>query len=262
MVTSRFVGGGLAVVVLAAAVVSLRHLGDVALLPTAHWSGWLLFLTVLLLCAQGLYRARSQAPASVSVRIHVYVGWIAVVVFAVHAGDFPDGWFYRLLWTLFALALGSGVAGLMVQHFCANRRQLWDPIPHHQIARRRASIAAEVDAAFHDLVDLGCPPAVAALYARAVLPLLSGPSNLWGHWIGSGRPLAGMLRELDHAGADVRETAPFVRIRSLLVEKDQLDERWAIHWLEQAWLFVHVPASAASVVLIVFHIVFVHAFGG
>ena len=260
--TLRFVGGGLAVVVLAAAAVSLRHIGDVALLPTAHLSGWLLFLAVLLLCAQGLYRVRSQEPASVPVRIHVYLGWFALVVFALHAGDFPDGWFHRLLWTLFVLALGSGVAGLLVRHFCANRQRKRDPIPYHQITRRRMAIAAEIDAAFHDLIELGCPPAVAALYAHGVLPFLSGPSNLWSHWIGSGRPLAGMLRELDQAGTAVQESAPFVRMRSLLVEKDQLDERRAIHWLEQAWLFVHVPASAASVVLVVFHIVFVHAFGG
>ena len=260
--TLRVTSGVLGIVVVAGAALGLQHLGEVALLPTPHWTGWLLFLAVLFLLAQGFRRrwARESAPALV--HIHACLGWITLLIFALHAGGLPDGWFQRLLWILFVLALGSGVAGQLLQRLCASRQRQREALPHGRIAEQRALLAAGANDAFHELVRQGCPPALASTYARRVLPFLAGPANLWEHWIGSRRPLDELLQEVDRVGQAVRSADPFVRLRNAVAAKADLDQRWALHWLQQGWLFVHIPASAASVVLVLFHIVFVHAFGG
>ena len=258
----RFAVGWLTAAIVALAALILFDLADTALLSSAHWSGWGLLLIFILQSLQGIRRLKAHRSASLFLLLHLHLGWIIALVFAVHAGGFPEGGFHRVQWITFVLLMGSGAIGFCCERLGSLRQREWDALPYPRITQQRGVLAAESDAAFRNIVTGGCPPLLAHLYAQRVVPFLAGPAHLWAHWTGSRRPLEDLLIELDYASSTVREDESFLRLRQIVIEKDQLDQRWALHWLQRGWLFVHVPAAAVCAVLVLFHILFIHAFGG
>ncbi len=235
---------------------------DTALLAPGHWSGWALAALLALQFLPGLGRPDGRHRASALRQLHLHLGWIAVVVFVIHAGGFPAGGLHRVLWVAFALLAASGFAGLAYERLGGLRQREWDALPYPRIAHHRDELAASAATAFGRIVENGCPPLLAHLYAQRLVAFLAAPRYLWAHWMGSPRPLADLLAQLDHAGSTLRQDEHFLRLRSVVIEKDLLDQRWALHWLQRGWLFVHVPAAAVAVVLTGFHVLFVRAFGG
>jgi hypothetical protein len=72
-----------------------------------------------------------------------------------------------------------------------------------------------------------------------------------------------------HTGLDEfsRYLAPkerdyLIQLRALVTKKDELDHQNALQIVLRAWLFVHVPATYAMLLLAVVHLVIAHAFGG
>ena len=259
--TARTAAGWCSALVLVLAGAALYRVGEAALLAMPHWTGWTLALLAVLLGVQGIPRLRWQWSASAFLLGHLHLGWIATLVFFVHAGGFPEAGFHRAQWLAFALVLASGAVGLGLERLGARRQRDRDVLPHPRIAQERATLAAEADEAFHAIVGRGCPPAMARLYAQRLLPFLAGPAHLWRHWTGSGRSPDELLLELDYAGSTLMDDDDFARIREIVVRKVRLDQRWALFWLQRGWLFVHLPAAAVSAVLVLFHLLFVHAFG-
>ena len=259
--TARVAVGWLCALAVALVGGALYRTGGDALLAMSHWTGWTLLLVVALLGLQGIPRLRRQRSASAFLLFHLHLGWIAALVFLVHAGGLPESGFHRAQWLAFALVLASGAVGFGLERLCTRRQRDWDALPYPRIAQERAVLAADADDAFHALVRRRCPPAMARLYAQRLLPFLAGPAHPWRHWIGSGRPLDEILLELDYAGSTLGEDGDFARIRDIVARKVHLDQRWALYWLQRGWLFVHLPAAAVSAVLVLFHILFVHAFG-
>lgn len=259
--TTRAAVGWLAALAVVLVGGALYRMGDAGLLSVSHWSGWTLALVMALLGLQGIPRLGRWRSASAFLLLHLHLGWIAAVVFLVHAGGVPESGFHRAQWLAFALVLASGAVGFALERLCTRRQRDWDALPYPRIAEERANLAAEADETFHRIVERGCPPAMARLHAQRLLPFLAGPAHPWRHWFGSGRPLDDLLLELDYAGSTLGEDGDFVRLREIVARKVHLDQRWALYWLQRGWLFVHVPAAAVTAALVPFHVLFVHAFG-
>ena len=51
-------------------------------------------------------------------------------------------------------------------------------------------------------------------------------------------------------------------LRALMHKKHELDVTYICQFLLKSWLFVHVPASFAMIVLMIVHAVLIHAFRG
>lgn len=81
------------------------------------------------------------------------------------------------------------------------------------------------------------------------------------HWVGSERDYHDLLAGLDRC-ASGEENENWRHMRELIEEKHLLDKRLALFWLQRGWLFLHIPAAAALVVLVFVHILIVYAFGG
>ena len=250
--TARVAVGWLSALAVVLAGGALHRVAEAALLPMSHWTGWTLVLAMALLGLQGIPRLRRQRSASAFLLVHLHLGWIAALVFFVHAGGLPGAAFHRAQWFAFALVLASGAVGFGLERLGARRQRDLDALPYPRIAEERAVLAAQANDAFHRIVRRGCPSAMARLYAQRLLPFLAGPVHLWRHWIGSRRPLDETLLELDYAGSTLAEDADFVRIREIVVRKFHLDRRWALYWLQRGWLFVHLPAAAVSTILLLF----------
>lgn len=234
---------------------------DATLRPMPYWTGWTLAAGLALLGLHRFVRAHLW-PAAAALRMHMHLGWLAILLFWVHAGGLPGTGFGRLLWVSSVLAFGSGVLGLGISRLAPRRYGEWDLLPYGRIGERRGELAERADAVFHGLMRDGCPPLLVRHYARRLLPFFSRPAHLLQHWAGSSRPLDQLLLETDYAGRELEDDDGFRALRALIAEKDRLDRRWALYWLNRGWLFVHLPAAAVTAVLIVGHIVFVHAYGG
>src|SRR5207249_2990537 len=93
------------------------YLVQIALRPTALWSGLALLAVVLFLA---FFNARKKLPflpllkASAWMRFHSYAGWFAVALFLLHIQfRVPQGQLEIVLALLFVAVSASGVAGLI-----------------------------------------------------------------------------------------------------------------------------------------------------
>ena len=101
------------------------HVGRIALRPTGVYTGILLLGLVLVL---SLLNARKKLPfvplfkANTWLQMHIYLGWLAVVVFLLHIhGRVPDGRQELLLAIVFAGVTLSGVFGLWLSRHLPSR---------------------------------------------------------------------------------------------------------------------------------------------
>ena len=100
------------------------------------------------------------------------------------------------------------------------------------------------------------------LYANHLRDFFDGPRNIAAHLIASQRPLKRLTDEIDNLSRymDQQSQEKLAAIKNLVIEKDRLDFARVHLGLTRSWLFVHVPATYALVVLTVLHVLVVYAF--
>lgn len=203
-------------------------------------------------------------------RLHIYLGYLLVAVFASHSDySLPDSVFEWLLWTAFVLVTASGVWGTYLGW--SQRARLDKSIAADRIASLRADLAREVAAAVdgppaaQGLLALpGLPHEawIAELYATRLKDFFAGPRNLPAHLLSSRRPRERLVAEIDGLSAyvDRQSKERLATIKSLVIEKDRLDHLRVHLALNRIWLLMHVPATYALLVLSVVHVVVTYAF--
>jgi hypothetical protein len=246
------VAGGLAVA---------WQLGRVALQPVAIYTGWLLLALVLVLT---FFNARKKLPffplisASQWLQMHIYLGWLACVVFVLHIGArWPNGAIEIPLALAFAFVAASGVLGLWLSRWLPPRLTrsgeslVYERIPmlrHKLVAEAKEIVrAAEVEtqsttlADFHVRVLAGYFAHVPALLA----PLAGGDAE---H-----HRVARELVALRHFLSE-REIAIADQLAGLIEAKRNLDSQLAGQRLLKLWLFVHVPLTFVLLVFTAAHV--------
>jgi hypothetical protein len=240
---------------------------DAGLHDFQFFNGWTLLacITVMMLLT---WRKKTVIIPLGRVRfwllVHYYVGVLAVAVFAVHTKyEFPGSLLHWLLWSLFVLVTLSGLAGLIISKILPPRleaqgeRILFDRIPLF-----RAQLAEQSEIIARESVQDGNTRSIARLYADTLSDFFAGPRNIISHLAASKVPqsrLIGQLtaieRYLDEAGK-----SRLHRMRDLVEAKSNLDFHYANGGLMRLWLFVHVPATYALLVVIAVHVVLEYAF--
>jgi hypothetical protein len=205
-------------------------------------------------------------------KVHIFLGYLLIASFISHT-DFslPDTGFEWALWTAFVLATLSGIFGTYLAWSLQAKRGIDERLRFDRIPARRAELARDVHAAVAktDLAAAGlglpAPPYdawIIDLYTAHLRDFFQGQRNFGAHLIGSQRPLKRLTDEIDHLSSyvDQQSQAKLAAIKNLVVEKDRLDFARVYLGLTKGWLFVHVPATYALMVLMVLHVVVVYAF--
>ena len=205
-------------------------------------------------------------------RIHIFVGYLLIAAFISHS-DFslPDTGFEWALWTGFVVVTLSGIFGTYLAWSLQAKSGIDERVGYDGIPTRRAELAREVHAAVARAgpataqIGLPAPPYgawIVDLYTTHLRSFFQGPRNFTAHLIGSQRPLKRLTDEIDNLSryVDKPSQEKLAAIKSLVVEKDQLDFARVQLGLTRGWLFVHVPVTYALVVLTVLHILVVYAF--
>jgi hypothetical protein len=183
----------------------------------------------------------------------------------------PDTGFEWALWSGFVLVTLSGILGTYLAWALKARHGLDESVGLDRIPARRAELGDEVHAIVADgdpaptLFALPSPPHdawIMDLYTMHLESYFAGPRNLMAHLIGSKRPLKRLSEEIENLSryVDPQSQEKLAAIKNLVIEKDRLDFARVYLGLSKGWLLVHVPVTYGLIVLIVLHVLVVHAF--
>ncbi len=256
------------VTLLVAALIVLAELQAAPLVNLHFPTGWALLGGLVFLV---LFNARKKIPmlpalsAAAWLQLHIYVGWLALFVFALHTQfRYPGGAFNQVLWWFFVVLAVSGAVGIFMERAIAPRvRERGEAIMYDRLNGFRLHLADEAAAlAARSVTEIGAPLLV-DLYRDRISPFMSGPRNFWHHLLDSRKPLdrlIGDMRALErYLNPQGRETLREIEER--VVTKDNLDHQHALLTLLRGWLFLHIPLAYGIFLLVFVHLVLVYAFG-
>jgi len=205
-------------------------------------------------------------------KIHIFLGYVLIAVFISHS-DFslPDTGFEWALWTGFVLVTLSGIFGTYLAWSLKAKGRIDEGVSYDRIPTLRAELARDVHAAVgetdQDAAQIALPGLphddwIMDLYSNHLRDFFDGQRNSAAHLIGSQRPLKRLTDEIDGLSryVDQQGQEKLAAIKTLVVEKDQLDFARVYLGLTKAWLFVHVPVTYGLIVLTVLHGLVVYAY--
>jgi hypothetical protein len=242
---------------------------DAALHRRGDLTGWLLCSVV---GALGLFGVRRRIPvlrlgrASTWVAAHLALGWVALLLFFVHAEvRLPDGALEIALAGAFAIAMSSGFLGWALTRFVPKRlAAAREEVLFERIPALREEIRGEVERLVLAEATEGSGRAIADLYEKRLLPFLSGPRHVWQHWLdleGHQLRLASEIASLERY-ASARERVALRGIARLIGEKHELDFHYAHQLLLRAWPLLHIPAVVALALAALVHVAAIYAIRG
>jgi hypothetical protein len=216
----------------------------------------------------GLLSALRKVPSwwwigsrQVWMRGHIWLGLLSAVFLLCHSGFRWGGPLERLLWIVTIAVLVTGVLGLVLQQALPRLllTRVPNEAPYEQVPHLCRVMRQKADA----LVESVCGPADVApaesgkaqlrsFYEDEVRPFLapdlprSAPLLNSLH-VETGFARLGKLPGLEGAGAALAELQGLCEQRRLLADQERL------HFWLHSWLLLHVPLSAALLVLGVAH---------
>lgn len=258
----------LAALPLAAILVAVR-VYEAGLRDTSFLTGWLLVAGVLLLAAYNLRKKLTMLPlgdAASWMQVHAYAGVLTLVVFVLHTGlELPGGAFEAVLWLVFVLTALSGLVGLALSRLVpAMLERHGERVIFERIPVLRAGLAREVAEQAEQSVERLASATISGFYERVLHDYFAGPRDLGAHLRTSQQPLQRLSGEIDalrrYLGREGQEILD--RIEDCVLAKENLDFQYTWQLALKGWLFVHIPATYALVLLAAVHIVLAYAFEG
>jgi len=241
---------------------------DVSLYQPAYLTGWLLLVLVLFLALYNGRKKLSMVPlgtAAAWLQWHIYLGFLAVLIFAMHVQwSIPNGMLERILALFFVAVAGSGLIGLYIsRRYARMLTRQTEEVVLERIPRFIAELRAQAEAVvLESAVDTGSS-SIADYYSSHLADFFAGPRNMWLHLQGSRRASFALMADLDvmMRYLDDKEMVYADRMRHLVERKDQLDYAHALQSVLKGWLFVHIPATYGMILLALVHLLLVYAFG-
>ncbi len=240
---------------------------ELHLLDPVFMTGWVLAAAMTL---QLVLRLKKHLPKLIPGGIpgwterHVTIGLFAVLTFALHISfSLPDTALEWVLFTLLIAVAASGLIGLYLVNVIPLKLDndgTAEPVEETPAARARIAAAA-VRLAINSVEQSGSR-AIVGLYAERLHEFFDRPRHALAHLQGSRRPLKQLVFEIDAALCDdgASHHDSLEELKQLVRSKYALDGRHVHELAFKAWLFVHLPATYALVVVTIFHVCAVYAF--
>jgi hypothetical protein len=176
----------------------------------------------------------------------------------------PRGGVECILAVQFVLVAGSGIAGIYFSRDFSRRLAEQDEqIILERIPQFMAKLRLDAEDLVLKATESTDSSTLADYYVACLERFFSRPQNWYAHLIRSNRPLFKLLNDLSaqnrYMNKAEREYAG--RLEQLIKQKNMLDQHNALQKTLKGWLFIHVPLTYSTAILIPVHIVLVYAFG-
>jgi len=242
---------------------------DASLYRGAFFTGWVLLTLMLFLASFNVRKKLSVLPlgaASTWAQLHIYGGWLAVLVFGEHIGwRIPDGGLEIAMTVLFVFVAGSGIFGIILARFLPPRlTRRGEEVIFERIPGFIAKLRDEAETLVVTSAKETRSSTVSDFYTGVLAPFFMGPQNRLRHLIASRQARFRLLNEIKNLRRYLndQESVYADRLRDLVNKKDELDFHYSLNLALKAWLLVHVPATYGLVILAALHLVLAYAFGG
>ena len=260
---------GLLTVAAGAGLIAWHTAYDVSLYQPAYLTGWLLLGLVVFLALYNGRKKLSMVPlgtAAAWLQWHIYMGFLAVLIFAMHVDwSIPNGMLERILALFFVAVAGSGLIGLYLsRRYARMLTRRTEEVVLERIPQFIAELRGRAEAVvLESAVETGSS-SIADYYSGSLSQFFAGPRNMRLHLQGSRRATFALMTGLDVMTRylDDKEMVYAGRLRVLVERKDRLDYAYALQTVLKAWLFIHIPATYGMILLALVHLLLVYSFGG
>jgi hypothetical protein len=191
---------------------------------------------------------------------HIWLSLLAFVLILCHSGARFGGFFEQALYLVFFLVVVTGIFGVVLQQFLPRWMTIEVPceVPYEQIPNVCATLRAKADQDMDARCIAPFPATCARIqqwYGEVVRPFLAWPSaNALLNDAGKTAQFFAEMRQLpgvDHATSKVHEL--LTRLEEYCNERRRLGRQESLHRLLHGWLYLHVPLSAAMMVMMFIH---------
>ncbi|MEO6876232.1 MAG: hypothetical protein ABI222_15550 [Opitutaceae bacterium] len=246
--------------VVAAALLLAVSIVRTALRPAATYTGLALFALVVGL---SLFNARKKIPffplarASTWMQVHIYAGWLAVLLFCLHTNfRWPQGGFEQLLAGVFLLVAVSGVVGLaLTRRLPELLTRSGEALTFERIPEFRAEIRRSVESLVAVADRESVSSTMGDFYLNHLMAYINWRPGLFLH-LGMRqrryREIVAALGSLERY-SNPREKEVAAELREWIEAKRNLDTQLFGQRLLKLWLFVHIPASFSLLLLGLVH---------
>jgi len=254
------------------AAVALFIIHDVyraALFQEQFLSGWILFVSVLILTAYNARKKITMLPIGSSaswLQVHIYLGLLSILLFLLHISwRIPNGWLESLLAIFFIGVALSGVTGLYLSRRLS---KLLTRSGEELIFERIPGFVSELrDEAEKLVVECAATtgsPTISEYHAAHLAHFFSKPKNSLRHLLGSNRHLFEMVKEISNMDRYLNDVErKFAeQLGRLMKKKNELDYQYALQGVLKGWLFIHIPLTYGMILLATIHLVLAYAFSG
>lgn len=232
-------------------------------------SGYVLLGSVLFLACYNLRKKVDFLPLGRSatwLQFHLYVGWFAIACFGMHVNwAFPNGVLESVLFWVFVATAGSGVYGLYLSKAVPSRlARLREEVIYERIPALRRQVQETAHQLITQLLQTGDAPALVDFYMQSLVPYFATTRGVAYYFRPTSRlrnRLKGQLSVLDrYLTEGQRETQQ--QLARLIDRRDDLDFHDAQQGKLKYWLFLHIAATYALILVSLTHTILVHAFHG
>ncbi|MBI3448577.1 MAG: hypothetical protein HY049_06655 [Acidobacteria bacterium] len=213
-----------------------------------------LLVACMALSARKRFKERPLGATKHWLQFHMYGGTLCLLFFFMHTGfSLPSGLQTWLLFTLMIFVSLSGLAGTWLQkwipHALARGLQveaIYERIPE-LVDRLRAEAEEIVKGGSQTLVDF---------HRSELAPSLARPQPGFGFLFDATGGRIGQMIVFTHVAARLPapEKEKLTDLRQILLEKNNLDAQLSLQRILRIWLYLHVPASALLLALVLAHV--------
>lgn len=238
---------------------------------------------ILIMIMASLLGARKKVPAwrigraTTWMKSHIWLSILLVPLVLFHSGLRFGGHFTSLIWILFIIVTVSGLLGILIQQILP--RMMTDAVPletiYDQIGFITEQLRYECDQLVSGVcgalgVEINPPEGIKAVKIKEG-PAIPGSEIIKNFYLNTLRtslapkgrlnPLFASTQKIQLVFSQLRLALPpplhpvLERLAEITEERRQFEKQKKLHWILHGWLLIHVPVSAALMLLVMVHAV-------
>lgn len=230
-------------------------------------TGYLLYGVMFLLAFLNVRKRLSMIPlgrASFWLLLHSLGGVFAIALYWLHAPIlWPSGVYEQAIAALVYGVTATGMFGYVIQRvYPARLTQTGLEVIYERIPGEIARIRSDAEAMVIDCTTTTGSDTLARHYFETFDWYFRRPRFAFSYLFGGQRGLQWVHQQWHTVGRylSAQESAFLDRLTELGYEKTRLDVHYALQSAMKSWLLVHVPLSAALLVMATWHLILVHVY--